>query len=237
MSLGNKILVSAGQTLTMQGYNAASDECGNKCGADCTIGLTGVTTFMFGAEVAEYGLNSMEGYETDSTFGIYVRATLMTGKNDKQVIEFDLMNGTAITVPACVFTPTIVYPEVPLIAPSTAPKFWVSMSVGKGYGMRGRGSHARRTFALTIDAGQTSDPLPIPLFADAVSFHSDEIDVTNLRIIQRSDTAGGSTLDNSVMGKTEDESVPYMPGARSFSVVNDGADPITIYVSWRLAFG
>lgn len=239
MSLGSYVDIQAGSRATMQCYNAAADECCNKCGADCTIGLTGVTTFMFGFTVLEPGFDPLEGFATDSTVGIYIRATIMTGQTDKQEIEFDLMNGTALTVPACVFTPTIIYPEVPLLPGGRAPRFRVHMSVGKGYGMRGRASHARRTFAITLAAGATSEPIVIPNFADAVSFNSDQDDVTNVRILQYANSlgGGGATLDSSVMGKNEDESVPYAPGARSFAIINETAEIVTYYVSWRLAFG
>ncbi len=238
MSLGNYVDIKPGSIATMENYDASIDECCNKCGENCTIGLTGVTTFMFSPKTQVAGYDSLEGDVIDTTDGIYIKATVITGRSDFQEdIEFDLGNGTAITLPARVFQATVIYPVQPVIATTTYPTFRVYQSIGKGNAIRGNASHVRRSFTIYAEAGQYSDTYPIPKFADAASFSADDEDLLNIRLEQTKNTTGGANLDSALMGRTEAESTPYAFGAKGFRIYNPTDDEIFVTVSWRLAFG
>lgn len=233
MSLGSTQIVSPGQSVTFDCYDACADEVlydqnRRPLANDSGLGMSGNVSFVMSVELAP---GEVFDPNTDMR-GAFVDAYMRTGMNDNVRFEFDLMNGTGGTLPATKFTPTVHYPRV---EGRVQPKLKVGFSIGKGT-LKSAVSHLRRTYDVEIEPDTSSVAQVIPKFADRASFDSADPLISTARL-QQLVGFDGAVIDSALMGRTEALAVPYAPGAMSFSVVNpDEQNPLVLRVSWRLIF-
>lgn len=231
MSLGNRQIVPPGSKVTFDTYDACADEVLYDERRNPIPNASGLGMSSAIAVTMHVALADGEIFDPNTDMrGVYVEAYMRSGLNDNTRLEFDLMNGTTIVLPARTFTPSVVYP---LVAGRQQPRLNVSFAVGKGYSHAGYSSHPRRTFDVEVPPDTNSVAIPIPQFADRVSFDSADPLMTTMAIQQRIGL-DGAIIDQALMGRTEATSVPYAPGAQSFTVLNPGLAPVTLRVSWRL---
>lgn len=224
--LGAHYTIKPGGSLNFPEYRAMGTELGEVLDAI----KTGVVTVVFGFQ-PKTAIDA-----TSDLSGLSVKAHFTSSGMDRQEIEFDLLNGVAISVPAWIFGATVNYTN-PSGFNGTNPDLEVSMTVGKGSSPRGISGNLRKTVDLgSIASGGESDPILIPAFADQLVIQTVDNTTTSLLVNQRAGL-GGPVVSAMDVGKRENEAAPLAHGASSITVVNTTAAAISAKVGFRLVFG
>ncbi len=230
MPRGNKIQITSGEA-TVLTWNAADEE------TDTTAWRSALLSIFMGYRIIDPVTNNpaVEPVLNADLRGVFGRAVWQVEPKcgDLQTVDFDILQGESITLPAQVLTLSIVYPnsnQLPALPPPIT-RYPLEVSAGLGRGTARNSFVARRTVESPIVGAGLSVPARIPNYASGAILVNGNVAAPTVQIDFLTSFNGG-IISSITLGKGFQNAAPVPQGALYYQVA--GALDATTRVMFTL---